>query len=145
MELNLFKHKTNIEIRFVDLDAFGHVNNANYLTYFEIARVKYFNDIVDWKYDWSKQGIILAKAEIDFIIPIHFMDEISVYMRCSRLGNKSFDLEYRIVRLFKGQEQLMADGVTVMVAYDYDTKKSIEIPADWKMALKRFEGENVLI
>jgi acyl-CoA thioester hydrolase len=144
MELNLFKHKTDIEIRFVDLDAFGHVNNANYLTYFENARVKYFNDIVYWKYDWSKQGIILAKAEINFIIPIHFTDEVAVYVRCSRLGNKSFDLEYRVIRLLKDKEQLMADGVTVMVAYDYHAKQSIEIPADWKAALKRFEGENML-
>ncbi len=145
MELNLFKHKTPIEIRFVDLDAFGHVNNANYLTYFENARVKYFDEIVDWKYDWSKQGIILAKAEIDFIIPIHFRDETSVYTRCSRLGNKSFDMEYRIVRLFKNQEQLMADGVTVMVAFDYEAKKSIEIPEEWKMALKKYEGGNIQI
>jgi len=144
MELNLFKHKTNIEIRFVDLDAFGHVNNANYLTYLENARVKYFDEVVDWKYDWSKQGIILAKAEIDFIIPVHFKDEIFVYTRCSRLGNKSFDLEYRIVRMFKSQEQLMADGITVMVAYDYDAKKSIEIPEEWKAGLRKYEGENML-
>src|SRR6185369_1424569 len=103
-------------------DAFGHVNNANYLTYLEIARVKYFDEIADWQYNWSKQGIILAKAEIDFIIPVMFRDEISVYTRCSRLGNKSFDLEYRIVKMLKDQEQLMADGVTVMVAYDYVAK-----------------------
>ena len=144
MEINLFKHKTNIEIRFVDVDAFGHVNNANYLTYLEIARVKYFDEIADWQYNWSKQGIILAKAEIDFIIPIHFGDEISVHTRCSRLGNKSFDLEYRIIHLLKGNEQLMADGVTVMVAYDYEAKKSIEIPAEWKEAILKFEGVKAL-
>ena len=143
MELNLFKHKTNIEIRFVDVDAFRHVNNANYLTYIEIARVKYFDEIVGWQYDWSKRGIILAKAEIDFIIPIEMRDEISVYVRCSRLGNKSFDLEYRIVRMFKGQEQLMADAVTVMVAFDYDEKKSIEVPEEWRQVIKRFEGREV--
>lgn len=144
MEIDLFKHKTNIEIRFVDVDAFGHVNNANYLTYLEIARVKYFDEIADWQYNWSKQGIILAKAEIDFIIPIHFGDEISVHTRCSRLGNKSFDLEYRIIHLLKGKEQLMADGVTVMVAYDYDAKKSIEIPAEWKETILKFEGVKAL-
>ena len=65
METGLFKHKTSIEIRFVDVDAFGHVNNANYLTYLEIARVRYFDDIADWQYNWSKKGIILAKAEFE--------------------------------------------------------------------------------
>ena len=144
MDIDLFKHKTNIEIRFVDVDAFGHVNNANYLTYLEIARVKYFDEIADWQYNWSKQGVIVAKAEIDFIIPVNFKDEISVYTRCSRLGNKSFDLEYRIVRMFKGQEQLMADGVTVMVTFDYVEKKSIEIPPEWKSAILKFEGVEAL-
>ena len=140
MEINLFKHKTTIEIRFVDIDAFGHVNNANYLTYIENARVSYFNQVVDWQYDWSKKGIILAKAEVDFIIPINFNDDISIYTRCSRLGNKSFDLEYRIVKLINQKEQLMADGITVMVAFDYDAKKSIEIPVEWKEAIRKYEG-----
>ncbi len=144
MEINLFKHKTNVEIRFVDVDAFGHVNNANYLTYLEMARVKYFDEVADWQYNWSKQGIIVAKAEVDFIIPIRFKDEITVSTRCSRLGNKSFDLEYRIVRMFKDQEQLMADAVTVMVAFDYVEKKSIEIPAEWKEAIMKFEGVKAL-
>jgi acyl-CoA thioester hydrolase len=140
MEINLFKHKTPMEIRFVDVDAFGHVNNANYLTYFEQARVSYFNEVISWDYDWSKSGIILAKAEIDYIIPIQFKDEVTVYTRCSRMGTKSFDLEYRIVRLVKDHEQLMADGVTVMVAFDYTNKKSIEVPESWKKAILKFEG-----
>jgi acyl-CoA thioester hydrolase len=144
MEINLFKHKTPMEIRFVDVDAFGHVNNANYLTYFEQARVSYFNEVIDWNYDWSKSGIILAKAEIDYIIPIQFKDEVTVYTRCSRMGTKSFDLEYRIVRLVKDHEQLMADGVTVMVAFDYVTKKSIEVPENWKKAILKFEEKEEL-
>ena len=41
-----FKHRTKLDIRFVDIDAFGHVNNAHYLTYFEQARVRYFDDIM---------------------------------------------------------------------------------------------------
>jgi acyl-CoA thioester hydrolase len=140
----MFRHKTKIEIRYADMDAFNHVNNANYLTYLEIARVSYFDDVADWKYDWSKKGIILAKAEINFIIPIYFRDEISIQTRCSRLGTKSFDLEYRIVRMQHDQEQLMADGITVMVAYDYLEKKSIEIPAEWKEAILKFEGKGML-
>lgn len=144
MELNLFKHKTKVEIRFVDIDAFNHVNNANYLSYFEVARVSYFDEVVGWEYDWSKQGIILAKAEIDFVIPINFRDEIFIYTRCSRLGNKSFDLEYRIVRMLKEKEQLMADAVTVMVAFDYVGNKTIEIPVEWKEAIRKFEGNDLI-
>ena len=52
-----FKYKTPISIRFADIDAFGHVNNAIYLTYFEMARSAYWNEIIEW--DWSSVGIIL--------------------------------------------------------------------------------------
>ncbi|MBK9524941.1 MAG: acyl-CoA thioesterase [Bacteroidetes bacterium] len=65
----MFKHKSPLHIRFSDVDAFGHVNNACYLTYIEEARVSYFEEVVDWSHDWSTKGIIIAKAEIDFILP----------------------------------------------------------------------------
>lgn len=127
------------EIRFVDIDAFGHVNNAHYLTYFEQARVKYFDDIVGWKYDWSKQGIILARAEINFVVPVLFRDEVIIMTRCSRLGNKSFDMEYRLVKTENGNEVLLADGKTVMVAFDYQLNQSIPIPELWKQVLIDYE------
>jgi len=127
------------EIRFVDIDAFGHVNNAHYLTYFEQARVKYFDDIVGWKYDWSKQGIILARVEINYILPIYFRDDVVIRTRCSRLGNKSFDMEYQLIKIDKGVEVLLADGKTVMVAFDYEENQSIPIPELWKKVVIDYE------
>ena len=134
-----FKHSTCIEIRFVDIDAFGHVNNAHYLTYFEQARVKYFDEIVDWQYDWNHEGIILARAEISYVKPALFKDEAVVLTRCSRIGTKSFDLDYQFIRMDDGEEILLAEGKTVMVAFDYKANRSIEIPELWKAALKKFE------
>ncbi len=139
----IFRHRTKIEIRFVDIDAFGHVNNAHYLTYFEQARIKYFDDIVDWEYDWSKEGIILARAEINYAMPALFRDEVEVMTRCSRIGTKSFDIECKIIKLKDGKEILLADGKTVMVAFDYTTNQSIVIPDRWREALKKFEGATV--
>jgi acyl-CoA thioester hydrolase len=134
-----FKHSMRPEIRFVDVDVFGHVNNAHYLTYFEQARVKYFDDIVGWKYDWSKQGIIVARVEINYVMPVRFRDEVEIMTRCSRIGNKSFDLEYRLVKMENEKEVLLADGKTVMVAFDYSLNKSIFIPDSWKEALLHYE------
>lgn len=128
-----------MEVRFVDVDAFGHVNNAHYLTYFEQARVKYFDDIVGWKYDWSKQGIILARVELNYVMPVLFRDEVVIMTRCSRIGNKSFDMEYRMVKMDNGKEVLLADGKTVMVAFDYGSNQSIPIPDQWKKILIDYE------
>ncbi len=49
-----FKQKTAIQIRFKDIDMMGHVNNANYITYFELARLTYFDSLKDEgvKIDW---------------------------------------------------------------------------------------------
>ena len=140
-----FRHSTPVEVRFVDIDAFGHVNNANYLSYIEQARVKYFDDIVNWPYDWNNEGIILAKAELDYIQPIRFKDEITVYTRCSRLGTKSLDLEYRIVKISDGKEILMADANTVLVAFDYHKKNPIEVPQEWRRALLAYEEEGSIV
>ena len=131
-----------MEIRFVDVDAFGHVNNAHYLTYFEQARVFYFNEIVGWDYDWSKEGIILARAEINYVMPVLFRDDVYLLTRCSRIGKKSLDMEYRMMKRAGDHDILLADGVTVMVAFDYDLQASIEVPEEWKKAVGKYEGWN---
>ena len=140
--LEKYRHETRPEIRFVDVDAFGHVNNAHYLTYFEQARVKYFDDIVGWKYDWSKQGIILARAEINYVKPVHFRDVVVIRTRCTKIGNKSLELAYVMIAQHEGEAQLLAEGKTVMVAFDYTAGQSIAVPAVWKKALQEYEGLN---
>lgn len=137
---SLFKHSTPLQLRFVDMDAFGHINNARYLTYFEEARIKYLHDIIDWKYGWSKNGIILARAEIDFKMKAHFKDEIIIFTRCSHLGNKSFTLEYKMIKNENGTEIISASASTVIVMYDYEINSSIKVPEEWKSAIKKFEG-----
>ena len=59
-----------IQIRFADIDVMGHVNNAVYLSYFEMARVHYFKQILGEEWDWNSDGILLARNEIDYLSPI---------------------------------------------------------------------------
>ena len=133
-------HRSTTHIRFSDIDAFGHVNNATYLTYYEEARVKFFDDVVDWSYDWSKEGVILARAEVDYILPVHFKDEIFIDTFCSRIGTKSFDLSYQMIMLKEGKEIILSSATTVMVAFDYKNQKSIPVPQEWITGLEKFRG-----
>ncbi|MBP6334150.1 MAG: acyl-CoA thioesterase [Bacteroidia bacterium] len=135
----MFNHKSKIEIRFSDIDAFHHVNNATYLTYYEQARIAYFNEIVGWEYDWSKTGVILAKAVVEFRVPVDFKDDIIIYTRCCRIGTKSFDLQYRMMKVSGEEEMLVSEASTIMVAYNYELNQSIEIPESWKELIRRFE------
>ncbi|CAN5317197.1 thioesterase family protein [soil metagenome] len=125
-------HKSPIQLRFKDIDALGHVNNANHLTYFETARIQYFNDLIGSEIDWEKEGMILARITVDYKQPIYLKDKIFVYTGLLKTGTTSFELEYKIVREENdGTETIMSIGTSVIVCYDYVQKKPIKIPESW--------------
>lgn len=133
-----FHHSTTIQVRFADVDAMNHVNNAKYLTYIESARIGYFTEVLA-KGMHGSPGFILAKATVDFMLPIALHDEIKVLTRCSRIGNKSFDLEYEIKRVNPLPAQTVAKAQTVLVGFDYQSNKTISIPDEWKKRIEVFE------
>jgi acyl-CoA thioester hydrolase len=128
-----YKHKTPIQIRFKDVDRLGHVNNANHITYFELARVEYFAALMgDVKIDWDKESLILAKMEMEYKAPILLEDKLFCYTWVSRTGTKSFDMSCSIVKEEKGKEVEMAKGLAIIVCFDYSTQQTIAIPEEWK-------------
>lgn len=132
-----FNYKTNIHLRFVDFDMMGHVNNSVYFTYLEIARTKYWEEIIKW--NWKKTGIVIAHAELDYILPIVMNDKIAIHVKTSRIGNTSFDLEYQIVKLKGSEEVICSKGKTVCIAVDYATGKPTAIPEEEKQKMLGFE------
>lgn len=133
-------HTSTIQVRFADIDKLGHVNNAKYLTYFEIARMQFFEDefknITDL--DWKTKGLILAKTEVEFLSPILLEDLVEIETYCTKIGNKSFELAYRVFKKKNNERTLAAKGSSVLVAYNYIEQKSIAIEESWKNELKRF-------
>ena len=132
-----YKYKTTIDTRFADFDMMGHVNNAVYFTYFEVARTKYWKQAIQW--DWKKTGVVIAKASIEYLKPVVLADRLSVYVRTSRIGKSSFDLEYLLIKLVDGHEAICAKGKTICVAFDYGNKVSIPIPEHEKNKMIIFE------
>src|SRR5690554_4597580 len=140
LDVSLFRFATSVEIRFADMDAFGHVNNAVYLTYFEHARAKYWKEIVAW--DWKALGIILARAEVDYVRQLTVRDQAKVYVRTSRVGNSSFDVQYLLVSVGRqGEETLVAKGMTTCVAFDYKAQRPTPTPEPQRAAMLRDAGE----
>ncbi len=136
-----FKHKTSIQVRFNDTDMMGHANNAVYSTWIEYARLQYFRDVVAEGGDWSKQeGLILAHLDIDFRLPVFFGDAIAVYTRCSRMGNKSFDLDWIIVIKKNSAEEIVAEGKAVIVCFDYHANATVTVSEERKRKIKEYEG-----
>jgi len=133
-----FHYKTPIAIRFADIDAFGHVNNAVYLTYFEIARSSYWNEVVHW--DWEQMGIIIGRAEINYIKPITLNDKVHAYVRTARIGKSSFDLDYLLVKVCNGEEIICTTGSTACVSFDYRLNISASIPEAHRQKMQEFES-----
>ena len=132
--MNPYKQKTPIQIRFKDIDKLGHVNNANHVTYFELARVDYFNAVADQgvTIDWVNEGVILAKIEMEYKQPIFLEDKVFVYTWVSRMGSKSFDMHCSIVRVVDGVEIEAAKGLAIIVCFNYKANHTIPIPEIWK-------------
>lgn len=122
----------------------GHVNNANHLTYIELARIKYFEEVVGSDSSWSQQqGIILAHVSIDYKLPLFVRDNVFVYTRCSKLGKKSIELSWVIVREKSSTEEIIAQGIAVLVCYDYTESKAVEVPEAQKKKIEQFEGNSL--
>lgn len=130
-----------LDIRWSDMDEMRHVNNAVYLTYFEQARVYYFHEACHW--NWQEIGVILANAHVEYIRPVVFPNPTFVHVRTSRLGNKSFELQYLITSQVNGEEQLTTTGYTTMVMYDYVSGKSVPMPEHIRERLRAYEPENI--
>jgi acyl-CoA thioester hydrolase len=135
-----FRHKTGIQVRFKDIDALGHVNNANHLSYLELARINYFDAAVGRNINWSEKGIILAKVTVDYKVPILLNDQVVVHTRCSRTGTKSFDLEYLVTKEENGKDILLATATTVMVCFNYKDRSTMNLPDEWKNKMLAFES-----
>ena len=126
------------EIRFGDIDAMGHVNNAVYLTFFEQARIHFFQVLADGKWDWNKHGILVAKNEINYVLPVFLTDKIDIRVSCTHVGNKSFTVTYEI---YRGTE-LCAKGLSVLVCFNYMEKSSIAVPEIWREKLNAIMVES---
>ena len=119
-----FVHRERV--RFRDVDAMGHVNNAVFLTYLEEARIAYL-----LRFDATVQEMILARAEIDFRAPLRSGDELEIGVRPFAVGTKSFQLEYVV----RSGQTVAAEAKTVIVSYDYESGRPVELPETWKEAL----------
>ncbi len=133
------KYYYPIQVRFGDLDPFGHVNNARFLSYLESTRMAYFQHLKLWDGEsFLSLEMIVADVHIAFIKPIFLGQNIRVGQRVSRIGNKSLEFVYQIEDSDTGD--VMAKADCVMVAYNYETLTSIPIKDDWRKMINEFEN-----
>lgn len=137
-----FRASCEIAVRFRDLDAMGHVNNAVYATYFEIARTHYVGALGHLRpgdhrvADWF--SFILLDVYCRFLEPVGFGDRLHVWIRTSRIGTTSFDFEYLVTSERSGRA--VAHGRSTQVYYDYGGHRAVPIPEDVRAAIVSLDG-----
>jgi len=126
--------------RFRDTDAMGHINNAVYVTYLEVARQVYWARL-DENSDYRQVPFILASVHIDFRSEALVSERLEAGIRLEWIGNKSFAFTYRIWEKTSGRT--VAEASTVQVCYDYEAKRTISVPEDLRRAVENLEGRQL--
>ncbi len=131
-----FRFSTTLEVRWRDVDALGHVNNAVYMTYLEQGRVHYLRELGLVSGGPDDIGMILAEVTCTYHAPLSMGEQVTVWVRVSELRNSSFIFEYRL----EGQDgRLAATARSVQVCYDYAAGRSQPIPAHWRQVIAGYE------
>ena len=116
-------YKTEIDIRFRDIDVMGHVNNAVYATYIEQARTEYYRDVLSA--DLSSMSNVLASLSIDFHRAVELTDETAIVtLDIAEIGRSSVRMTYEI----RTDGQVVADAETTVVSLDPDSGEPTAIP-----------------
>jgi acyl-CoA thioester hydrolase len=131
-----FAHWTDIDVRFRDTDAMGHVNNAVYLTYLEVGRQTYWARFSPG--DYGEVPFVVAHVAIDYRSPARVNEVIRVYLRTSWIGGSSFGMEYELRE--RGSGRLIVEARTTQVTYDYANDCAMPVPESIRRALEDVEG-----
>lgn len=126
--------------RFRDTDAMGHINNAVYVTYIEVARQAYWRKLRGEE-NYGEVPFILARVEMDFRSEALVQETLELCIRCPWIGGKSFAFEYEIREA--RTQRLVVAARSVQVCYDYAAKRSIPVPESLRRELEAFEGRSL--
>jgi acyl-CoA thioester hydrolase len=142
-----FRHRVEIAVRFADTDAMGHVNNAKYLTYCEMARIRYWTDITGEPIALGTEGaesLILAEARITYRAPAFHGEVVTVETRATRIGRSSFTLEHRLLACVPAETpRLVAVSESILVRYDYASGKPVPLSDAHINEIETFEGRSL--
>lgn len=121
-----------------DMDALGHVNNVRYFSYFESARIAYFERLGLKVALDSSHSPILASTSCDFLFPLTYPDRLRAEASIVKLGRTSATMAYRVVSLTHHKEAARGQGVIVW--FDYQQQQSVPIPDELRERIKALEG-----
>ena len=126
------------QIRFSDVDQFGHVNNSVYFALYDLAKTTYVKDVLGNSVDWRRMGIVVANINANFLAPIYYPDEIVIQTAMERIGRKSFTLLQRAVNA--RTREVKCECHTIMVCCDRQQGLAMLMPDAVRQQIEEYEG-----
>lgn len=134
-----FRFVLPVQIRFNDIDGFGHVNNATFQEYFDLGRVHYFKAAFNGNLFTKEMALLIASIKTDFLLPVHLHDQIEVRTRVHEIGTKSLKMLQHVVDTKTGV--VKATCLSVMVCFRTADNQSEVIPQAWRDKFVAMENE----
>lgn len=127
-----------IPVLWGDVDAYGHVNNAVFFTWFEQARMEYLErcGLVE-SYHRDKIGAILHSTSCRFRAPVFHPDTVEVGTRVSDVGQDRFTMEY--VAKSVGRGEVVGEGSAIIVSFDYASQQKTPLPVSVRGRIHEME------
>ncbi len=135
-----FKHRVPLQIRFNDIDLFGHLNNSVYVQFMDMGKLAYFKQFMDGGFEHEATVPVVANINVTFYAPTLIDDRISVLTAVASMSNSSLVLEQRIV---DAAGAVKCTATTIMVNIDRRTGSSAPVSDRWRKALSDFEGRDL--
>jgi acyl-CoA thioester hydrolase len=132
-----FHHVLPLQIRFNDVDKFGHVNNTVYFQFYDTAKTDYIASVCKGV-DWERLAIVVVKIDAEFVAQIKADDHIACRTRVVKIGNKSFHLEQDVIDV--DTQEVKSRCFSIMVLYDLEHQQTIPIPDEWRQAISIYDG-----
>ncbi|WP_370419326.1 acyl-CoA thioesterase [Streptomyces sp. QH1-20] len=133
------RHLYSCPLRWSDMDAFGHVNNAVFVRYLEEARIDFMFRLAPGEGSESFQGgSVVARHEIDYLRPlVHRHEPVTIETWVTKVGAASLTVAYEV----KDADQVYVRASTVVVPFDFDRGRPRRITAEEKMFLEEFRDD----
>ena len=136
-----FSFWAEVEVRWGDMDAQGHVNNAVYFTYCETARIKLLRSIgVQGRSGGAAQGPTLVTTSCDFKQQVRYPTTLDIGVRVERVGQRSFELSYGMFR--QGTDEFVAVARSVNAWVDFAQERAVPLPDELRATLGQYKTES---
>ena len=132
-----FHHVLPLQIRFNDVDKFGHVNNTVYFQFYDTTKTEYFASVCQ-DVDWEQVAIVVVKIEAEFLGQVKTGCKLAGRTRVTRIGRTSFELEQEVFDT--DTSEVKSRCRSVMVLYDLIHQQSMPFPDAWRQAISQYDG-----